>query len=92
MLDPVTRQPNQDRTFGLAYFDELGSLEGWSRRHKTHLDIFGGFMQYVNCLGEGEGVGLRLFHEVFVLRPEQQFFEYVGCHGNTGTLVLLNST
>lgn len=92
VLDPVTCQPNQDRTFGLAYFDELGSLEGWSRRHKTHLDIFGGFMRYVKQLGEGEGVGLRLFHEVFVLRPEQQSFEYVGCHGNTGMLASLNHT
>ncbi|TKA67830.1 hypothetical protein B0A55_09196, partial [Friedmanniomyces simplex] len=70
--------PDTDKTFGLAYFDDLSSLEGWSKHHKTHLDIFGGFLKYA---GELQGnVSLRLFHEVLVLEPEQQFFEYVGCH------------
>jgi len=32
-------------------------------------------------------VTLRVFHEVMVLRPEQQYFEYVGCHAGTGMLV-----
>jgi len=30
-----------DKTFGLAYFDDLSSLEGWSKSDKTRLDIFG---------------------------------------------------
>lgn len=73
-----------DKTFGLAYFDELASLEGWSKSHITHLNIFGQFMKYA---GELQGnVSLRLFHEVMVLEPDQQFFEYVGCHDTTGML------
>jgi hypothetical protein len=74
-----------DRTFGLAYFDELASLEKWCKEHPTHLAIFGGFFQYVKKLENN--VTLRLFHEVMVLRPEQQYFEYVGCHAGTGMLV-----
>jgi hypothetical protein len=29
---------------------------------------------------------LRLFHEVYVLEPDQQSFEYIGCHAETGML------
>lgn len=73
-----------DKTFGLGYFDSIASLEGWSKQHKTHLDIFGRFLQYAAELQNH--VTLRLFHEVVVLQPEQQFFEYVGCHRGTGLL------
>ncbi|KAK0639715.1 heme-containing dehydratase-domain containing protein [Cercophora newfieldiana] len=73
-----------DRTFGLAYFDEMASLEGWSKEHPTHLAIFGGFFQYAKKLENN--VTLRVFHEVMVLEAEQQWFEYVGCHGGTGML------
>lgn len=34
-----------EKTFGLGYFDIIASLEGWSKQHKTHLDIFGRFLQ-----------------------------------------------
>ncbi|TDZ28839.1 Phenylacetaldoxime dehydratase [Colletotrichum spinosum] len=40
MVDPVTAEGGTDRTFCLAYFDNLASLEGWSREHETHLAIF----------------------------------------------------
>lgn len=73
-----------DRTFGLAYFDDLASLERWSREHPTHLAIFGGFGKYAKRLGEK--MSLRVFHEVLVLEPEQQLFEYIGCHEGTGML------
>jgi len=73
-----------DRTFGLAYFDDLASLERWCREHPTHLAIFGGFMRYAQKLGNN--VTLRVFHEVMVLEPEQQLFEYIGCHAGTGML------
>lgn len=76
-----------DRTFGLAYFDELASLEGWSKHHPTHLAIFGGFFQYAKKLGNN--VTLRVFHEVMVLEEEQQYFEYVGCHEGTGMLAVM---
>ena len=89
ILDPVSHKPDKDRTFGLAYFDDLSSLEGWSKHHKTHLDIFGGFLRYAKALDNN--VSLRLFHEVLILTPEQQQFEYIGCHGNSGMLVSLNT-
>lgn len=73
-----------DRTFGLAFFDDLASLERWSREHPTHLAIFGGFGKYAKRLGEK--MTLRVFHEVLVLEPEQQLFEYIGCHEGTGML------
>jgi hypothetical protein len=76
-----------DKTFGLGYFDDMASLEGWSKQHKTHLDIFGRFIQYAAELQNN--VQLKLFHEVMVLQPEQQFFEYVGCHPDTGMLASL---
>ncbi|CCF36575.1 hypothetical protein CH063_08114 [Colletotrichum higginsianum] len=62
-----------DRTFGLAYFDNLASLESWSRGHRTHLAIFGEFARYAKRLGDR--MGLRLFHEVLVLEAEQQVFD-----------------
>jgi hypothetical protein len=65
----------------------MASLEGWSKQHKTHLDIFGRFIQYAAELQNN--VQLKLFHEVMVLQPEQQFFEYVGCHPGTGMLASL---
>ena len=73
-----------DKTFGLGYFDNLALLEAWSKHHRTHLDIFGRFGQYASELQNK--VKLTLFHEVMVLQPDQQFFEYVGCHAGTGLL------
>ncbi|KAF2469798.1 phenylacetaldoxime dehydratase [Lindgomyces ingoldianus] len=87
IIDAGTQKPDKDRTFGLAYFDDLASLEKWSREHKTHLDIFGGFLQYAKKLNNE--ISLEVFHEVLVLRPEQQYFEYIGCHTGTGMLAAL---
>ncbi|TQN67787.1 Phenylacetaldoxime dehydratase [Colletotrichum shisoi] len=81
-----------ERTFCLAYLDNLASLESWSRGRRTHLDlaIFGEFARYAKRLGNR--MGLRLFHEVPVLEAEQQVFEYVGCHRGTGMLTSLRAT
>ncbi|ODA83464.1 hypothetical protein RJ55_01978 [Drechmeria coniospora] len=84
VIDGRSRKADKDKTFGLAYFDNLGSLERWSKEHASHLAIFGGFLQYAAKLGGH--VTLRLFHEVLVLTPEQQLFEYVACHPDTGML------
>jgi hypothetical protein len=85
VIDPSDPSNATDKTFGLGYFDNLASLEGWSKQHKTHLDIFGRFGRYAGELQNN--VTLRVFHEVMVLQPDQQFFEYIGCHANTGLLV-----
>lgn len=71
-----------EKSFGLAYFNELSSLEHWSRTHPTHIAIFGGFMRYVKKLDSE--VKLRLCHEVSVIPPGAQFFEYINCHPNSG--------
>lgn len=73
-----------DKTFGLGYFDDLASLEKWSKAHKTHLDIFGGFLKYAKELQNN--ISLKLFHEVLVVASNQQDFEYIGCHPGTGML------
>lgn len=76
-----------ERTFGLGFFRDLAALEGWSRQHPKHVAIFGRFLQYAAELGND--VKLRLYHEVMVLQPEQQFFEFVGCHEDTGMLACI---
>jgi hypothetical protein len=77
-------EANQERTFGLGYFDDLAALEKWSKSHQTHVNIFGGFLVYAKKLKNL--ISLRLYHEIYVLEGEQQFFEYVGCHGETGMM------
>jgi hypothetical protein len=79
-----TGNTGTQKTFGLAYFADLGALEAWSRDHETHKRIYGGFFRYAKALRNN--ISLRFFHEVFVLEPEQQFFEYVGCNAETGML------
>ncbi|KIW05048.1 uncharacterized protein PV09_04203 [Verruconis gallopava] len=73
ILKPTNKKPCATKSFGLGYFDELASLERWSKEHKTHLNIFGKFLEYVKELQND--VSLRLFHEVLVLQSEQQEFE-----------------
>ncbi|KAF2647997.1 hypothetical protein K491DRAFT_763364 [Lophiostoma macrostomum CBS 122681] len=87
VVDPNNFEANLERTFGLGYFDDLSSLEHWSKSHQTHIDIFGGFLMYAKKLENN--ISLRLFHEILVLEPSQQFFEYIGCHSETGMLASL---
>lgn len=71
-----------EKSFGLAYFDELGNLERWAKTHPTHLAIFGGFMRYVKTLNSE--IKLRLYHEVSVIPSGAQFFEYINCYPGSG--------
>lgn len=52
VLDSPAGSTQVDRTFGLAYFDEMALLEKWSREHQKHLDIFHGFFA---CVGKLQG-------------------------------------
>lgn len=72
------------RAFGLGFFLSLGHLEAWAAHHPTHLAIF----ERMVALGteRGEKLGLKLWHEVFVLPAEGQHFEYVNCAPGTGLL------
>lgn len=84
VVDPQTHEASLERTFGLGFFDDLKSLEYWSKSHQTHINIFGGFLMYAKKLDNI--ISLRLFHEIYVMQASQQFFEYVGCHGETSML------
>jgi aldoxime dehydratase len=74
----------QEKTFGVSYWHALADLEEWSKSHPTHLAIFGTFMRIVQEL-EGQ-LKLRLYHEVSVLKSEDQSYEYINCHPGTGIL------
>lgn len=88
IVDPVTAEVGKDRTFGLAYFDDLKSLEKWGEEHPTHINIFGGALKYAKTLESY--VVFRLFHAVLVLEPEQRLFEYTCSHDGTGMLSALS--
>ncbi|KAF2035280.1 hypothetical protein EK21DRAFT_97019 [Setomelanomma holmii] len=81
VVDPETYEDDKERTFGLGFFDDMKSLEYWSKSHQTHINIFGGFLMYAKKLNNV--LSLRLFHEVYVLEAEQQELECIGCHEET---------
>jgi aldoxime dehydratase len=73
-----------EKTFGYSYWRSLSAMERWSEAHPTHVAIFGTFMRIVQELKFQ--VQLRLYHEVSVLKPDQQEYEYLNCHPQTGLL------
>jgi aldoxime dehydratase len=74
----------QEKTFGLSYWHSLADMEKWAEHHPTHLQIFGTFMTTVQALDFQ--LDLRLYHEVCVLAEDEQDYEYVNCHGQTGLM------
>jgi aldoxime dehydratase len=70
------------KTFGLGYFLSLEHLEKWAATHPTHLTIFSRFGKMVREYGAD--LKLKLWHEVSVLPPTGQIFEYLNCHSETG--------
>lgn len=60
-----------ERTFGLAYFRDISDMEAWAESHPTHVAIFGRFMAAVQRLEFK--LALRLYHEVTVAAPDEQF-------------------
>jgi aldoxime dehydratase len=73
-----------ERSYGLSWWRDLERMERWSESHPTHVEIFGAFMRMVQRLEFR--LALRLYHEVSVLRAEDQRFEYLNCHPATGLL------
>jgi aldoxime dehydratase len=73
-----------EKSYGMSWWKSLAALERWAESHPTHLRIFGAAMKYLSALGPA--AKLRLYHEVTVVRAEEQFFEYRGCHPQTGML------
>jgi aldoxime dehydratase len=73
-----------ERSYGLGWWRSLAELERWSASHPTHLAIFGSFGRLVRA--QGGRTRLRLYHEVAVAGPDEQWFEYESCHDRTGLL------
>ncbi|MFT4234603.1 MAG: phenylacetaldoxime dehydratase family protein [Microbacterium sp.] len=73
-----------EKSFGLSYWRSLGDMERWAESHPTHVAIFGGFMRYVQALNFQ--LQLRVYHEVSVLRADEQAYEYVNCHAGSGLM------
>ena len=73
-----------EKSFGYSVWHSLGEMERWSESHPTHIAIFGTFMRIVQELQFK--LDLRLYHEVSVLGPEEQEYEYINCHPRTGVL------
>lgn len=71
------------KTYGLSWWRTLADLERWSESHPTHLAIFGTFMGMAT---RGSPTRLRLYHEVAVAAPDEQWFEYARCRERTGLL------
>ncbi|MBT2324400.1 phenylacetaldoxime dehydratase family protein [Variovorax paradoxus] len=76
-----------EKTFGLSLWRSLGDMERWSESHPTHVAIFGTFMRIVQELQFQ--LKLRVYHEVAVLKPDEQEYEYIHCHPKTGLLNVL---
>lgn len=87
VLDPETGNVT-DKSFGLAYFQDLQHLEKWAKSHPTHVAIFGEFMKYVQRMNFQ--IKLKLFHEVISVPAQAQFFEYINCHPRTGLINAFN--
>ncbi|ALL79615.1 hypothetical protein AD006_30930 (plasmid) [Pseudonocardia sp. EC080610-09] len=73
-----------ERTYGLGWWQTMADLERWSASHPSHLAIFGAFGRAVR--DQGGRSALRLYHEVVVAAPHEQWFEYAGCVPGTGLL------
>lgn len=73
-----------EKSFGMSVWRSLSALEEWAASHSTHLAIFGTFQQMAFDLDFQ--LDLRLYHEVCVLRPEEQYYEYISCHVRTGLM------
>jgi len=73
-----------EKSFGWSYWRSLADMECWAEDHPTHLAIFGTFMRTVQKLNFD--LKLRLWHEVYVVAPDEQVYEYRHCHPRTGFL------
>lgn len=75
---------DQPETFGYGIWRSLADLEAWSASHPTHLAIVDAFM---GLLGACDNVSaVNLYHEVYVLKSDEQHYEYINCHPGTGML------
>jgi len=70
-----------DIAYDIGHWRSLDKLERWAESHPTHLRIFTTFFRVIGGLSK-----LRLYHEVSVSDGNQQLFEYINCHPQTGMM------
>lgn len=70
-----------EKSFGVSHWRSLAEMERWAESHPTHLNIFITFLQLAQNVPN-----LRLYHEVSVLDPVGQRYEYINCHPQTGLM------
>ncbi len=73
-----------DKSYSLSLWRGLAELERWAESHPTHLAIFVAAIRHYAKLGED--ALLRVYHEVSVVRAQDQILEYINCHPQTGLL------
>jgi aldoxime dehydratase len=73
-----------EKSFGVSYWRSLGDMERWSESHPTHVEIFATFMRMVQALAFQ--LKLAVYHEVTILKPHEQDYEYINCHARTGLM------
>jgi aldoxime dehydratase len=72
-----------EKTYSVSAWHSLGQLEAWVKAD-THLAIWAAGIKHFKLAGEE--ATLRLYHELMVLRAEDQSFAYFNCHAGTGML------
>lgn len=72
-----------EKSYSVSAWHSLGHLESWVRAD-THLAIWAAGIKHFKLAGEQ--AQLRLYHELMVLKAEDQSFAYFNCHRGTGML------
>lgn len=75
-----------DKTYSLSAWRSLSELEAWVKTD-SHLAIFAAGTRHYRTFKDAR---LRLYHEMSVIRAQDQSFEYFNCHDRTGMLNALN--
>ncbi|KAJ6033268.1 hypothetical protein N7460_000816 [Penicillium canescens] len=77
-------ETNSRETCVTGFFRNLSDLEGWAKRHPSHLAIYTGAIKHAKKFGEDRK--FRTWHEVSVLKRGEAHFEYLNCLPTTGVL------
>ena len=89
MLAQTEEGTDLPETFGYGIWQSLEKLEAWSAGHATHHAIINAFMGLLGAFENASAV--NLYHEVYVLKSDEQYYEYINCHPGTGMLPTLAS-
>jgi ABC-type branched-subunit amino acid transport system permease subunit len=72
-----------EKTYSVSAWHSLAHLEAWVKAD-THLAIWAAGIKHFKLAGDA--AKLRLYHELMVLKREDQSFSYFNCHRDTGML------